>query len=289
MKNITNETFGKSKAIHSPTDMTIKNMLTSSYGSYIESTDENDKTPSVRRRVRWENCQNQIRNYLEPLIDLSEMRWAYPTNGIHESIDWMCTKVKKYQVFEGEYRYPTFMKKPVHVATSVNDLQIGVPLYMSNPFSATGNFDRRYDEVGSRQICPIYLDLAFVGTTGQYRLNLYENVKEIFWSCSKPYGLGLLRAGVRFVREAELIQQELQGVGYFNHAIIDVFRAVTMNSSVFAKKEEYSEKQNLICKHFNLTPSDSYLIGTTDDKEWDRFKRENGINRVCLTQAYERI
>tara|TARA_B100001248_G_scaffold82158_1_gene59810 strand:- start:2543 stop:3412 length:870 start_codon:yes stop_codon:yes gene_type:complete len=289
MKNITNETFGKSKAIHSPTDMTIKNMLTSSYGSYIESTDENDKTPSVRRRVRWENCQNQIRNYLEPLIDLSEMRWAYPTNGIHESIDWMCTKVKKYQVFEGEYRYPTFMKKPVHVARSVNDLQIGVPLYMSNPFSATGNFDRRYDEVGSRQICPIYLDLAFVGTTGQYRLNLYENVKEIFWSCSKPYGLGLLRAGVRFVREAELIQQELQGVGYFNHAIIDVFRAVTMNSSVFAKKEEYSEKQNLICKHFNLTPSDSYLIGTTDDKEWDRFKRENGINRVCLTQAYERI
>ena len=289
MKNITNETFGKSKAIHSPTDMTIKNMLTSSYGSYIESTDENDKTPSVRRRVRWENCQNQIRNYLEPLIDLSEMRWAYPTNGIHESIDWMCTKVTKYQVFEGEYRYPTFMKKPIHVARSVNDLQIGVPLYMSNPFSATGNFDRRYDEVGSRQICPIYLDLAFVGTTGQYRLNLYENVKEIFWSCSKPYGLGLLRAGVRFVREAELIQQELQGVGYFNHAIIDVFRAVTMNSSVFAKKEEYSEKQNLICKHFNLTPSDSYLIGTTDDKEWDRFKRENGINRVCLTQAYERI
>jgi hypothetical protein len=289
MKNITNETFGKSKAIHSPTDMTIKNMLTSSYGSYIESTDENDKTPSVRRRVRWENCQNQIRNYLEPLIDLSEMTWAYPTNGIHESIDWMCTKVKKYQVFEGEYRYPTFMKKPVHVARSVNDLQIGVPLYMSNPFSATGNFDRRYDEVGSRQICPIYLDLAFVGTTGQYRLNLYENVKEIFWSCSKPYGLGLLRAGVRFVREAELIQQELQGVGYFNHAIIDVFRAVTMNSGVFAKKEEYSEKQNLICKHFNLTPSDSYLIGTTDDKEWDRFKRENGINRVCLTQAYERI
>lgn len=289
MKNITNETFGKSKAIHSPTDMTIKNMLTSSYGSYIESTDENDKTPSVRRRVRWENCQNQIRNYLEPLIDLSEMGWAYPTNGIHESIDWMCTKVTKYQVFEGEYRYPTFMKKPVHVARSVNDLQIGVPLYMSNPFSATGNFDRRYDEVGSRQICPIYLDLAFVGTTGQYRLNLYENVKEIFWSCSKPYGLGLLRAGVRFVREAELIQQELQGVGYFNHAIIDVFRAVTMNSSVFAKKEEYSEKQNLICKHFNLTPSDSYLIGTTDDKEWDRFKRENGINRVCLTQAYERI
>ena len=204
MKNITNETFGKSKAIHSPTDMTIKNMLTSSYGSYIESTDENEKTPSVKRRVRWENCQNQIRNYLEPFIDLSEMRWAYPTNGIHESIDWMCTKVKKYQVFEGEYRYPTFMKKPVHVATSVNDLQVGVPLYMSNPFSATGNFDRRYDEVGSRQLCPIYLDLAFVGTTGQYRLNLYENVKEVFWSCSKPYGLGLLRAGVRFVREAEL-------------------------------------------------------------------------------------
>jgi len=289
MKHITNELFGKSKAIHSPTDVTIKNMLTSSYGSYIESTNENDKTPSVKRRVRWENCQNQIRSYLDPFIDLSEMRWAYPTNGIHESIDWMCNKVTKYQVFEGEYRYPTFMKKPVHIAKSTGDLLPYVPLYMSNPFSATGNFDRRYDEAGQRLECPIYLDLAFAGTTGPYKINLYENVKEVFWSCSKPYGLGLLRAGVRFVREPELVQQELQGVGYFNHAIIDVFRAVTMNSSVFAKKQEYAEKQKLICEHLNLTPSDSYLLGTTQDKEWDRFKRENGINRVCLTPAYESI
>ena len=289
MKHITNEIFGKSKAIHSPTDMTIKNMLTSSYGSYIESTNENDKTPSVKRRVRWENCQNQIRNFLVPFIDLTEMRWAYPTNGIHESIDWMCNKVTKYQVFEGEYRYPTFMKKPVHVARNTGDLIPYVPLYMSNPFSATGNFDRRYDEAGQRLECPIYLDLAFAGTTGPHKINLYENVKEVFWSCSKPYGLGLLRAGVRFVREPELVQQELQGVGYFNHAIIDVFRAVTMNSSVFAKKEEYNEKQKLICDHLNLTPSDSYLLGTTHDQEWDRFKRENGINRVCLTPAYERI
>lgn len=286
---ITNETFGKSKAIHSPTDMAIKTMLSSTYGSYIESTNENDKTPSVKRRVRWENCQNQIRNYLNPLIDLSELRWGYPTNGIHESIDWMCNKVTQYQVFEGEYRYPTFIKKPVHVAKSVNDLLSSVPLYMSNPFSATGNFDKRYDEVGKRQQCPIYLDLAFAGTTGPHKIKLYENVKEVFWSCSKPYGLGLLRAGVRFVREPELVQQELQGVGYFNHAIIDVFRAVIISSSVFAKKEEYNKMQQTLCKQFNLQPSDSYLLGTTTDAEWDRFKRENGINRVCLTPAYERI
>tara|TARA_B100000941_G_scaffold214461_1_gene157695 strand:- start:473 stop:1345 length:873 start_codon:yes stop_codon:yes gene_type:complete len=289
MEKITNETFGKSKAIHSPTDMNIKKLLTSSYGSYVESTDENEKTMSVRRRIRWENCQAQIRNFLEPLIDLSELQHAYPTNGIHESIDWMCVKVKNYQVFEGEYRYSSFMKKPIHVASSVNNLKMGIPLYMSNPFSATGNFDRRYDEAGSRQICPIYLDLAFVGTTGPYKINLYENVEQVFWSCSKPYGLGLLRAGVRFSRKQEPIQQELQGVGYFNHAMIDVFKAVTMNSSVFAKKEEYQEKQNKLCEQFNLEPSDSYLIGTTQDEQWDRFKRENGINRVCLTPAYERM
>lgn len=288
MTKLDNEIFGKSKAIHSPTDMTIKNMLTSTYGSYIESTNENDKTPSVKRRVRWENCQSQIRTFLEPIIDLSEFRWGYPTNGIHESIDWMCNKVKNYQVFEGEYRYPTFVKKPINIAKTVNDLQVGVPLYMSNPFSATGNFDKRYDEVGQQQKCPIYLDLAFVGTTGEHKIKMYENVKEVFWSVSKPWGLGLLRAGVRFVREAELIQQELQGVGYFNHAMIDVFKAVTINSSVFAKKEEYVNRQNKICEMFDLTPSDSYLVATTYDEKWDRFKRENGINRVCLTPAYEK-
>jgi len=286
---ITNKTFGTSKAIHSPTDMTFKNMLTSSYGSYIESTNENDKTPSSKRKMRWENCQKQIRKYLNPLIDLSQLKWAYPTNGIHESIDCMCLKVDKYQVFEGEYRYPMFMKKPINIAKTTSDLIAGVPLYMSNPFSATGNFDRRYDEVGSKQICPIYLDLAFAGTTGQYKINLYDNIREVFWSCSKPYGLGLLRAGVRFSREQEAVQQELQGVGYFNHAIIDVFKAVILNSNVFAKKEQYSKMQYDICKQFNLQPSDSYLIGTTHDSEWDRFKRDNGVNRVCLTPAYERF
>ena len=138
-------------------------------------------------------------------------------------------------------------------------------------------------------MCPIYLDLAFAGTTGEHKITMYENVEQVFWSCSKPYGLNLLRAGVRFSRKEELLQREIQGAGYFNHAIIDVFKQVTLNSSVFAKKEQYAELQNQICEKFNLTPSDSYLVGTTNDEQWDRFKRENGVNRVCLTPAYERI
>ena len=28
---------------------------------------------------------------------------------------------------------------------------------------------------------------------------------------------------------------------------------------------------------------------TTRDEQWDRFKRENGINRICLTSAYEEV
>jgi hypothetical protein len=287
MSLITNETFGTSKAIHSPIDKEIQSKLDKIYGQYIESTNENDKTPSVKRRAHWEKCQQNIREFLKPLIDLSEFRWAYPTNGIHESIDWMCTKVKSYQVFEGEYRYPTFMKKPMGISKTPDDLFPEVPLYMSNPFSATGNFDNRYDEVCSTYPkMDVYLDMAFAGTTGEHQIKMYPNVKEVFWSCSKPYGLGLLRAGVRFVRQPELIQQELQGVGYFNHAIIDVFDTVISTNTVFQKKNLYAKQQEEICKHFNLKPSDSFLVGTTHDKEWDRFKRENGLNRVCLTPAY---
>ena len=125
------------------------------------------------------------------------------------------------------------------------------------------------------------------GTTAEHKIKIYDCVKEVFWSCSKAYGLGLLRSGVRFVREPELVQQELQGVGYFNHAIIDVFKQVTETSSVFAKHNEYKEMQDVVCKRLNLTPSDSFLLGTSKDKEWDRFKRENDTNRVCLTPAYE--
>ena len=286
MSQITNQTFGQSKAIHPPVDHVIKSNLINTLGSYVESTNENEGTPSVKRRRKWEQCSEKIREYLEPLIDLTDLKFSYPTNGIHESIDWMCNRLHEYQVFEGEYRYPTFMKRPVHVAKTVSDLKPGVSLYMSNPFSATGNFDRRYDEVGSRNLCPIYLDLAFGGTTGPYKLNLYENVQQVFWSCSKTYGLGLLRAGVRFSRREEALQRELMGVGYFNHSIIDAFEQIVNTTGVFQKKEQYKAQQDEICEHLDLRPSDSFLLGTTDNDEWSRFKRENGINRVCLTPAY---
>jgi hypothetical protein len=286
--HLTNESFGMSKAIHSPVDLEIKKKLDESYGSYIQSTNENAGTSSVRRSKRWINCADQVRAFLKPVIDLDEYQWAYPTNGIHDSIDMMCAGVEEYQVFLGEYRYPTFVKRPVHVAKDVNDLMPGVPLYMSNPFSANGNYDDRYDEVinGDKDI-EVYLDLAFIGTTGPLKINHNKKVRQIFWSVSKPYGLGLLRAGIRFSRREEILQRELQGVGYFNHAIIDVFKAVTLSSSVTAKKSEYRTMQDAVCKQFNLTPSDSYLLGTTRDEAWDRFKRDTGVNRVCLTSAYE--
>ena len=289
LDSIDNSTFGISKAIHSPVDKIIKNKLDARYGSYIESTNENDKTPSVKRRKMWEVCQDQIRTFLKPLVDTNDLPYAYPTNGIHESIDWMCNKLEEYQIFKGEYRYSSFVKRPVNIATTIGDVMPGVPLYMSNPFSASGCFDTRYDRVGEMGNVPIYLDMAFAGSTGVNHVKIYPSVKEIFWSCSKPWGLGLLRAGIRFTRKAELIQEELQGVGYFNHAIIDVFKEVTLNSSVFDKKQQYESLQKQICKKFDLDPSDSYLVATTRDEQWDRFKRENGINRVCLTGAYEKV
>ena len=58
---------------------------------------------------------------------------------------------------------------------------------------------------------------------------------------------------------------------------------------MFDKKQQYESLQKQICKKFDLDPSDSYLVATTRDEQWDRFKRENGINRVCLTGAYEKV
>jgi len=289
MIDITNKDFGVSKAIHSPIDKQITASLTNKLSDYVQSTDQSNISIEKRKNKLWEVCQQQVRKYLEPVVDLSEFKYAYPTNGIHESIDCFLAKTKHYQVFTGEYRYPTILKQPNHVADNVIDLIPHMPLYMSNPFSATGNFDKRYDEVGIRLQCPIYLDLAFVGTTAEHKIEMYENVQQVFWSCSKPYGLNLLRSGIRFSRKEEPLQKEIQGAGYFNPAIIDVFNQVTQHSSVFAKSQQYKSVQEKICKQFDLVPSDSCLVATTQNKEWDRFKRENGVNRVCLTPAYEII
>ena len=289
MKHITNKDFGTSKAIHSIIDKDIKTSLDNKLGDYVDSTDQSHVPIKDKRSKRWIECAKKIKKYLHPLIDVNSFDFCYPTNGIHESIDHFAIKVKQYQIFEGEYRYPTILNKPINVATSVNSLLPGVPLYMSNPFSATGNFDPRYDEVGSRDLCPIYLDLAFGGTTGENKIKMYDCVEQVFWSCSKAYGVNLLRAGVRFSKKEELLQREIQGAGYFNSTIIDVFDTVISHSTVFEKKQKYQNLQKQICEQFDLVPSDSFLVGTTNDTAWDRFKRENGINRVCLTPIYKTL
>jgi hypothetical protein len=51
LDSISNETFGQSKALHSPIDPIVKQQLMSkAYGEYIESTNENTKTSSTKRR-----------------------------------------------------------------------------------------------------------------------------------------------------------------------------------------------------------------------------------------------
>ena len=66
-----------------------------------------------------------------------------------------------------------------------------------------------------------------------------------------------------------------------------VLEAVKKDGFAFIYADESLQKD--ICKQFNFTPSDSYLVATTYDKQWDRFKRESGVNRVCLTGAYEKV
>ena len=60
--------------------------------------------------------------------------------------------------------------------------------------------------------------------------------------------------------------------------------------SVFAKKEEYKELQEQVCKKF--VHSGDSIVATLQIQQWDRFKRENELLEyytACTKEDYERI
>ncbi len=169
------------------------------------------------------------------------------------------------------------------VVDSVGDIPDDAVVYMSNPFSATGRWDGRYDQIPN----PMVLDIAYVGTTGPSKLVIHDNVEQVFWSASKPFGLGHFRTGYKFTRHRDDLQEQIKDTGYFNALSVEVLGAALLSFSVTSRWEKVIDRYEKICADCSLTPSDTYLIATSTDAKYMHLAREDGTMRVPIGKVLE--
>jgi hypothetical protein len=269
----TMDNFGHSRTIHTVTWPEI--------AKSIEELLVKDYYVGLRHRTRIcariNEVAEQTREWLRPVIDLDSLAHAYHVNGTHNSIEqWLATESRSICCLRGEYTYPLHLRPDIQVVDDVVSIPKDCVVYMSNPFSATGLYDERYDLIQNR----IVLDIAYVGTTGPAHIRIRDNVEQVFWSGSKPFGLGNFRSGYRFSRKPDSLQEQLKTTGYFNWLSIEILNRAMLSLNVFAGWQRLESDYLTICRRNFLEASDSYLIAISKSLDHLRFKREDGTLRI---------
>lgn len=236
---------------------------------------------------KFNKTANDLRDWLNPIVNLSSLPHHYYTNGIHGAIEqWLASESRQIYCLRGEYPYPMHLRKEcsekrkVVIVDNVKDIPEHAVVYMSNPFSSTGRWDERYEEIEN----PIALDIAFVGTTGPYNFKIRNNVEQVFWSVSKPFGLGHFRAGIRFSRFDEDLHNQITDLGYLNVLGSDIINLAINQYGVVECWDKLKSMYDNICSKNNFLKSDSYLVATTNNDHYSHLKREDGTIRLPIAK-----
>jgi len=252
--------------------------------------------------------------YEKTVPGISDFGYRYFTSGSSEGIFHTMAELKaggtnKIYTFEGEYEgYKEYGKtldlltEEVDFSTESHNLKTG-KWFISNPSARDGNIisNKRINEICDKGNT-VYLDLAYVGSTREHKFDVsHENIRTIFLSFSKPYGIFRFRVGFTLSRNP---LESLYGNKWFKD-ISRVLTAVKIAEEIGPKvlHERYEEKQRVIInkineKHgLNMLPSDVLLLGNISKRDGEKLssKKKNtiaeferaGAYRFCLTPYYE--
>ena len=216
-----------------------------------------------------ESYKTKIKDWLSPVIDLKGFS-VYPTNGITEGLNyWMAYEKRRIYMNEGDYIW-------------LPNNREGEIFYMSSPSSIDGNYKKVPTDI------PVALALAYIGSAKPQKIEIGPNVEFVFFSFSKCFGLKNIRTGWLFSRKSMPRLEALTlKYRYYNYYAHQVAEKIIDNFKIDYVYNKLKDDQIEVCKEMNLEPSDVIWIATTNNSEWNDYKRANK-NRICISkELYE--
>lgn len=221
---------------------------------------------SLKKHDEVHPFKSNITEWLKPIIDLSEFSYLYPINGITEGLNyWLMQEDRRVKTKKDDYAW-------------VPQSDVGEVMYISCPSSIDGN----YCDIPTNM--PVVIDIAHVGSASMQKIEISPNVEKVFFSLSKCFGLRNYRIGYYWSRTPDILLDKLIGSGkYYNYHSMQLGESVINQVKLDEVHNELVMYQQTICKSLNLTPSDSVWLATTQNSEYDKFKR-NTLNRINISE-----
>lgn len=219
----------------------------------------------------------------DDLLDISFDKYiAMPTQGIVEAIEKICSQrnIKRYVLIAGEVPfYQLSLSKQernfiVIQPKEYQQIKQGDLLCLSMPFSPFASMMNWYDSL--MQYCDlnnidVFLDCAYFGTTNK-KIRIYDCVKYLSFSLSKPYGIPGLRAGILFCKTIpDMLKTKYAIYNYHFYAMKKANEYLQTYSPLYSYNT-YRDDQLRVCEEFQLIPSDSVVLGYTSNL--DHVKRD---------------
>ena len=209
--------------------------------------------------------KSTIRQWLSKVVDLSDFKYLYPVNGITEGINyWYMQEKRKVIRHKDDYVW-------------LPENKDGEVLYLSCPSSIDGNMCDIPTDI------PVVLDIAHIGScSSNIKISITDNIEKVFFSLSKCFGLRNYRIGYYFSRTPDKQLERLIGsTKLYNYHSMALGEEVMKKNCVFDVHHFLKPFQEKICNELDLVPSDSVWLGTTTNKDYDKFKK-GSINRISL-------
>ena len=286
------EILKNNKFVDVPLTDEVKQLLNNqaaSYGYYARGSGQ------ATHELNW--VENEHRQWVSEIIDLSDFPHCYFTNGTTDAIHhWRMTETRPWQKFEGEYQYMDMIGSEGKVCCDVPGqymkdgrsaipavIDKNKPLYISIPSAADGNFFNPQKR-GSIE-APVILDCTYIGATDIQKIDVPKNTEQVFFSFSKGFGMIGQRLGLVYTKEPHPSLERLKSVECWNYNGVQLISQIIGVIPVDGMWKKYREKQLEVCKEYDLTPSDCYFLATTKDPYYKerRRMRWNDNARICIT------
>jgi hypothetical protein len=264
---IPNSTIAEEIKYHNPTEVDLKEYL-ETYTQWIVDSKRNQLTG--------------LENYVSKSF----------IHGTVQGFDHFYIKhfTRRFRFFRGEFMYHQASMKAGLAWAWLNDgnIESNDAVIISVPFSDFGSKHTDLDSI--LDICeslevPVLLDFAYLAISKNIVVNLnYKCIDSVCTSISKAFdGAQYLRCGIRFQREnLDDGIDAFNSVGMVPHKNMSTAVYLMKKYSIDYNWDAYATQYELVCKEFNLQPTDCILFGLST--EYAECNRGNILNRVCISK-----
>lgn len=212
-------------------------------------------------------------------VNVSLLKDKYIINGISESIYHWFNYKGSIGIVPNDYIFykKLSLNKNLTIFNPLTNLNNCDKVIISCPFSFNGSTNWQQDLIYkcADLDIPIFLDLAYLGLTDKFYLDISKNKKiSVAYSMSKHYGLSFDRIGILWSSIPYEDLHILNQVGYVNISGIKKSLNLLKNYDLDHIYKKYKNKYCEIIKNLNLQSTNCILFGHKDDEKF------------CITEFY---